>query len=107
MRLALAALLRSFGLHSETHQSVEDFLRSNRQSETDCIITDIEMPGMSGIDLKRSLDASSSQTPVIMITGRPETHLHDQALASGIVCLLKKPFNSEALLACLRTARLF
>jgi FixJ family two-component response regulator len=107
MRLALAGLLRSLGLRSDTHASVEDFLQSTAQGETDCIITDIQMPGLSGIDLKRSLDSRGNHTPVIMITGRPEGQLHCEAMASGIVCLLKKPFSSDALLACLRAARLF
>lgn len=106
MRLALGGFLRSLGLRVKIYQSVEDFLHSGQEASSDCIITDIQMPGLSGIDLKRTLDARACQTPVIMITGRPEAHLQQQALASGIVCLLKKPFNSEALLNCLRRVQL-
>jgi FixJ family two-component response regulator len=104
MRLALGGLLRSLGLRVEIYESVEDFLRSGQEASSDCII--IQMPGLSGIDLKRALDARACRTPVIMITGRPEAHLQQQALASGIVCLLKKPFESEALLDCLRRVQL-
>ena len=62
------------------------------------------MPGLSGIELKRWLDEQAIPVPVIMITARSEPHLHAQALASGAVCLLKKPFDSDALLASLRRA---
>jgi FixJ family two-component response regulator len=106
MRLALGGLLRSVGLRVEIHESVEQFLQSGHEDSSDCIITDIQMPGLSGIDLKRTLDARACRTPVIMITGRPEVHLQQQALASGIVCLLRKPFDSDALLDCLRSARI-
>ena len=106
MRFALTGLVRSFGLAAATFSSAEDFIHSASRDTSCCIITDIQMPGLSGIELKRWLDEHSSLVPVIMITARPEPHLHAQALASGAVCLLKKPFGAEALLACLRRANI-
>ena len=104
-RLALASLMRSFGLEAKTYNSAEDFLRSGAAEPSSCIITDIHMPGLSGIELKQWLDDHANAAPVIMITARSEPHLHAQARACGAVCLLKKPFNAEALLACLKKAQ--
>jgi FixJ family two-component response regulator len=105
MRLALAGLMRLLGLNVETYGSAEQFLQSGGCDTTSCIITDIHMPGLSGIDLKRWLDAHAKLAPVIMITGRSEKHLHEEARQCGAVCLLKKPFDEETLVACLKQAR--
>jgi FixJ family two-component response regulator len=102
--LALAGLLKSFGFEAKTYCSAEEFIRSGLCETPNCIITDIQMPGLSGIELKQWLDAHSSVVPVIMITGRFEPHLHTQALASGAVCVLKKPFKADTLLDCLKRA---
>src|SRR5271156_4367904 len=93
MRLALAGLVRFLGFGVETYCSAEEFLQSGACNTTNCIITDIHMPGLTGIDLKHWLDAHDNSAPVIMITGRSEKHLHAQALDCGAVCLLKKPFD--------------
>jgi len=106
MLLALAGLLRSFGFAVEAYSTAEAFLKSGTRDRSDCIITDIQMPGLSGIELKQWLDAHANATPVIMITARLEAHLHAQALASGAICLLRKPFDSAALLASLERARI-
>jgi FixJ family two-component response regulator len=105
MRLALAGLVRLLGFSVETYCSAEDFMRSGDCNATNCIITDIHMPGLTGIDLKHWLDARNNDAPVIMITGRSEKHLHAQALDSGAVCLLRKPFDADTLLACLKRAQ--
>ena len=105
MRLALAGLVRLLGFNVETYGSAEEFLESGGRNATNCIITDIHMPGLSGIDLKRWLDDHENSAPVIMITGRSEKHLHEEARQCGAVCLLKKPFDEETLLACLKQAR--
>jgi FixJ family two-component response regulator len=104
MRLALAGLVRLLGFNVETFESAEAFLQSGECNTTNCIITDIHMPGLSGIDLKHWLDAHHNRAPVIMVTGRTEKHLHEEARQCGAVCLLKKPFDEEALLACLKRA---
>jgi FixJ family two-component response regulator len=84
--------------------SAEDFLAAQAENSCDCIITDIQMPGISGLELKRQLAARESKVPVIMITARTEAGLETKAAASGAICLLRKPFASEALLGCLRKA---
>lgn len=104
MRLALAGLVRSFGFDASTHSSAEDFLASGMAASSNCIITDIQMPGLSGLQLKQWLDDHASTAPVILITARSEPHIHAQARASGAVCLLRKPFDADTLLACLKKA---
>ena len=102
--LALASLLKSFGFEAKTYCSAEEFIRSGLGETSRCIITDIQMPGLSGIELKQWLDAHASAVPVIMITGRFEPHLHAQAVACGAFCILKKPFKADTLLECLKRA---
>ncbi len=104
MLLALAGLLRSFGFVTRAYGSAEEFIELGSGETVSCIITDVHMPGLGGIGLKRWLDAHASTVPVIMITGRSEPHLHAQAVASGAACLLKKPFDANTLLACLKKA---
>jgi len=96
-RLSLASLMRSLGFRVNAYASANEFLDSGTHNSTQCIITDLQMPGTSGIQLKRWLDAQSCRTPVIMITARPEARLHAEAIASGAFCLLKKPFDAAAL----------
>jgi FixJ family two-component response regulator len=105
MRLALAGLVRSFGFAAKTYCSAEEFLASGMAEPSSCIITDVQMPGLSGLQLKQWLDDHASIAPVILITARSEPHIHAQARASGAVCLLKKPFDADTLLACLRKAQ--
>ena len=104
MRFALAGLVRLLGFEAKIYGSAEEFLAYDAAEPQCCIITDIHMPGMSGIDLKHRLDGRASTVPVILITGRSEPHLHAEARKSGAVCLLKKPFNADALLEGLRKA---
>lgn len=106
MRLALAGLVRSFGFAARTFVSAEDFLANGIDEDRCCIIADIQMPGLSGIELKDRLDGRRDPTPVILITARSERHIHAQARASGAVCLLKKPFDADTLLACLKRAQI-
>ena len=96
-RISLASLMRSLGFRVNAYASADDFVNSGTHNSTQCIISDLQMPGTSGIQLKRWLDAQSCRTPVIMITARPEARLHAQAIASGAFCLLKKPFDAAAL----------
>ena len=103
-RTALAEMLGSFGHRVTDFASAEEFITANGEGQYDCIITDIHMPGMSGIDLKRLLTARDSKVPVIMITARAEPELEARVAASGAVCLLRKPFESEALIDCLERA---
>jgi FixJ family two-component response regulator len=96
-RTGLVALMRAKGISATGFASAEAFL-PKWSAELRCIITDIQMPGLTGIELKQRLDAMNRRTPVIMITARVEPHLHQLALASGAFCLLRKPFKSNALI---------
>jgi FixJ family two-component response regulator len=100
-RIALVESLHSLGYGAQGFASAEEFLAAEAQSSCDCVITDIHMPGMSGLDLKRLLTARHSKLPVIMITARAEPGLEARAAASGAVCFLSKPFATEALINCL------
>ena len=104
MRSAVVALVRSAGYDARGFASAEEFLGCEIVQSYACIITDIQMPGMSGIELKKHLAASQCPVPVIMITARQEPGLEERALASGAVCLLQKPFDAAALISCLERA---
>jgi FixJ family two-component response regulator len=104
MRPAVMSLVRSLGYDAQGFESAEQFLASGAVDGAACIITDIQMPGMSGIDLKHHLAARGNAIPVIMITARAEPDIESLALASGAVCFLRKPFQAEALISCLNTA---
>jgi FixJ family two-component response regulator len=101
-RLALVESLCSLGYRARGFASAEGFIAGD--GECDCVITDIHMPGMSGLDLQRLLTARGSTTPVIMITARAEQGLEAKVTASGAICLLRKPFETGALLDCLERA---
>ena len=103
-RTALVESLCSFGYRVRGFASAEDFVAGKLEPACDCIITDIHMPGMSGLELKRLLTARDSRVPVIMITARAEPGLEASAVASGAICLLRKPFESRALIGCLEKA---
>jgi FixJ family two-component response regulator len=104
LRESLVGLVRSLGYRASSFASADLFLAAGEEASCDCIITDIQMPGTSGIELKQRLTAAGCTAPVIMITARTEAALHDRARASGAVCLLQKPFAAEALVSCLETA---
>ena len=103
-RSAMAGLMRAKGFSVRAYDSAEDFLRAGDREASQCIITDIQMPGLSGIGLKQRLDAESCKTPVIMITARVEQRLDGIALASGAFCLLRKPFKAVILIECVERA---
>lgn len=103
-RTALVESLRSLGYGARGFASAEEYIAGDGEGSSDCIITDIHMPGMSGFDLKRLLAARGSTMPVIMITARVEQDLDAKAAASGAVCLLRKPFETDALIDCLERA---
>jgi len=104
LRSALVGLVRSLGYRASGFANAEDFLAADQAGASSAIVTDIQMPGLSGIELKERLAAQGCQAPVIMITGRAEPGLQEKALASGALCVLKKPFAAEALIDCLERA---
>ncbi len=102
---AIVRLVRSAGYDARGFTSAEAFLGCGAAAANfACIITDIQLPGMSGIELKHHLAARQISTPVIMITARNEAGLEDKALASGAICFFRKPFETGALIGCLETA---
>jgi FixJ family two-component response regulator len=103
-RLALIAFLGSLGYGARGFACAEEFLAGDGQGISDCVITDLHMPGMSGLDLIRKLTVQASTLPVIMVTGRPEVGLEAKATAGGAVCLLRKPFETDVLIGCLEKA---
>ena len=102
LRDALVGFLRSLGYDAAGFACAEDFLSAGRPESSDCVVTDIRMPGLSGIELKNSLAASGIRVPVIMITAQTEGLLHRQALESGAARVFKKPFDSNELVDCIR-----
>ncbi|MDQ8029990.1 MAG: response regulator [Brevundimonas sp.] len=101
LRIAMSGLLDSLGYRVTTYASAEAFLDDPEGSRSDCIITDIQMPGLSGIELKQRLDRLGVTTPVIMVTARTEAVLHARARASGAICVLQKPFQEADLVRCI------
>ena len=104
MRGAIVALVRSAGYEAHGFASAVEFLASGTVHTFACIITDIQMPGMSGIELKEHLTASQLSVPVIMITARHEPDLEAKAMASGATCFLRKPFQADMLIRCIEDA---
>jgi two-component system response regulator FixJ len=104
MRGALEGLLKQAGLPVRTFASAEDFLDSGLQHHTACLIADIQMPGMSGLDLQAGLNAQQIRIPTIFITAHGDAHMRMQALRAGAVEFLAKPFDDELLLDSVRAA---
>ena len=104
VRESLQCLIRSFGLAVEAFASAEEFLKSDHLPDTRCLILDVRMPGMNGIELQRRLVASHREIPVIFITAHGDETARSQALRDGAVGYLLKPFTEEALLNAMRAA---
>ena len=103
-RRATTSFVRSLGYGTAAFDSAEAFLKSDRFCHTDCVITDVQMPGMTGIELQGRLIAEGHRVPVIFITAFPEMRARAQALASGAIGFLAKPFNDQNLITCLNEA---
>ena len=104
IRTALKELLRSVGLPAQVFASAEDFLKSGQQQRTGCLIVDIHMPGMSGLELQAKLNADHCRIPTIFITAHGDEKMRMQALRAGAVEFVTKPFDDEALLETVRAA---
>jgi FixJ family two-component response regulator len=96
LRTALVRLVRSLGYDARGFASAEEFIDSDAVVGCSCIVTDIQMPGMSGIDLIQAIAKRRSTIPVIVITARPDPGLKDSALASGAIQFLRKPLDPDA-----------
>ena len=104
MRSALQGLLQSAEFPSQSFASAEEFLQSGQQHQIACLIADIRMPGMSGLELQAQLNAEHCRIPIIFITAHGDTKMRMQALRAGAVEFLTKPFNDEVLLESVQTA---
>jgi FixJ family two-component response regulator len=104
VREAESSLIKSLGYATKTFASAEEFLESGRLRDTACLITDVQMPGMSGVDLQSRLVANGHRTPVIFVTANPDERTKKRALDAGALGFLSKPFNEESLIACLDRA---
>jgi len=104
VRESLSGLIRSVGFGAMVFASAEEFLSSNRLLDTDCLILDVRMPGMNGLELQRRLAASHMSIPVIFITAHGDEEARVRALNGGAVEYLLKPFSEEALLKAIATA---
>jgi FixJ family two-component response regulator len=103
-RLAVQRLLKSAGLSVQSFSSAEAFLESGQQHETGCLITDIKMPGMSGLELQYKLNCDHCPTPTIFITAHGDGKMRLQAMRGGAVKFFVKPFDGEDLLEAVRVA---
>src|SRR6202795_1521124 len=104
VRVALEGLLKSAGLTARAFESAETFIESGQQSQVACLIADIRMPGMSGLELQAKLNAEHCRIPIIFITAHGDAQMRIQALRAGAVEFLTKPFDDEALLESVRGA---
>src|SRR6202047_411424 len=104
MRGALQGLLKAVGLPARAFASAEEFLKSGQQHQVGCLVTDIRMPGMSGLELQAKLNADHCRIPTIFITAHGDEKMRMQALRAGAVEFMAKPFDDEALLESVRAA---
>ena len=104
VRTALRGLMKAVGLPARTFASAEEFLQSNEQRRTGCLIADIRMPGMSGLELQAALKAADCWIPTIFITAHGDEKMRMHALRAGALEFIAKPFNHEALVASVRAA---
>ena len=104
LRRSLSNLLRSVGFGVETFASAEEFLRSDQRENTGCLVLDLQMPGMSGLDLLRQLAFRDSRIRVVILTAHGDEETRRRSLQAGAVAFLDKPFHSDALLDAVRAA---
>ena len=104
VRDATKSLVRSLGCHASTFGSADDFLKSEQVHDTSCLITDVQMPGLSGLDLQDHLIARGHCIPIIFMTGYPNDSVRARAMKAGAVCFLNKPFSEDHFIGCLQKA---
>jgi FixJ family two-component response regulator len=103
-RKGAEALVQALGYNAYTFGSADEFLKSRQVHDTSCLITDLCMPGLSGIDLQDELIARGLRIPVIFITGNPDDNARARAMKDGAVGFMSKPCNVEHLIGCLDKA---
>jgi FixJ family two-component response regulator len=104
VRAATNNLLKSRGYTVHTFASADEFLQSAKLSDTCCVIADVQMAAMNGLDLLAHMRSLGHCTPFIFITAFPDEAVRDRALKAGAICFLAKPFSTPTLIQCLETA---
>jgi FixJ family two-component response regulator len=104
VREGVLDLIKAMGFIAKAFERAEDFLKSNCIRSTSCLIADMRMPGMTGLELYKRLVETGSIIPTILITAFPDDRDRARALRAGVVCYLAKPFKDDDLLECVRSA---
>ena len=104
VRNATKALIRSLGYGVTTFASAEEFLNSEQVHDTACLISDVQMPGLNGIELQERLLALGHRIPIIFVTAFPDDCVRDRAMQSGAISFMSKPFSESNLIVCLDRA---
>jgi FixJ family two-component response regulator len=104
VRRSTERLVRSLGMRAESFASAQDLLSSGRAAEAACLILDVRMPNMDGLELQRLLGETEQPIPAIFVSGRATKEEEDRALRSGAVAFLRKPVGKDALLSVIRRA---
>jgi FixJ family two-component response regulator len=97
VRIAICRLVRSLGYRAHAYESAEDFLQSPEKRQISCVICDIQLPCMNGLELQRQLKTEDGAPPIIFMTAYPDGLVRDQALAAGATCFLNKPLDGHGL----------
>ena len=98
VRQALKSLIDSVGFRGEAFGSAEEFLNSAHVLQTDCLITDVRMPGMTGLELQQQLSAAGSTIPIVFISAHDDNDVRIRSLRAGAIAFLQKPFSEDSLL---------
>src|SRR6202167_5656444 len=98
VRATTDSLVRSLGYIVGTFASAEEFLRSDHLDDLSCVIADVQMPGMSGVELQSRLLTQGNHVPFIFVTAFPDERVRAQALRAGAICYLTKPFDGDSLI---------
>jgi FixJ family two-component response regulator len=104
VREALTSLVRSLGYVAMAFECAEDLLKSTRRRNVSCVIADVQMPGITGLELHNRLVTSGKPIPTILITAFPDERSRERALQAGVIGYLIKPFSEDDLLACIRSS---
>jgi FixJ family two-component response regulator len=104
IRAATKALLRSFGYEVETFASAELFLASGALRQTECLVLDVRMPGIDGLELQRRLNSAKSRVPIVFVTAHDDRAHRNKAMEAGAVNFFRKPFDANVFVAAIRVA---
>jgi FixJ family two-component response regulator len=105
VRTATSRLVRSLGWEARVYASAEAFLASGQLCDTGCVISDVQMPGMNGLELQRHLAAAGNEVPIIFISAFQSDAAREQAIARGALCFLLKPVDDGMIAQCLNSIR--